>query len=236
MFFCPLKSTSRKEARVFRWYTFLRDSEPDGPLQPDQYYIQSLLNTRSLGSVPLKVSKVENTSRYTIRHAVADTFYKRIGSHGHVVLIGDSAHVHSPSGGQGMNLGIRDALAIGLAISIQSTSVDANQNILSMAARRRRTWAIEVEEFVKELNDLTAMGHGWKRFVRNTGIQILGTLSSAVKRQAYQLAGLYDRQRSTTSPLSSPQPSLSPSVSGGSDSVEERSEEKPVIYHQGYAY
>ncbi|WP_158747315.1 NAD(P)/FAD-dependent oxidoreductase [Acidisphaera sp. L21] len=37
--------------------------------------------------------------------------------HGQVVLLGDAAHIHSPVGGQGMNLGIQDAFALAHALS-----------------------------------------------------------------------------------------------------------------------
>ncbi len=48
-----------------------------------------------------KVLEVRESSRYRVREAIASTMYKRFGTHGHVLLIGDAAHVHSPAGGQG---------------------------------------------------------------------------------------------------------------------------------------
>lgn len=36
---------------------------------------------------------------------------------GHVLLAGDAAHIHSPAGGQGMNVGIQDAWSLALALS-----------------------------------------------------------------------------------------------------------------------
>ena len=51
-------------------------------------------------------------SRFRIHHRVADTYRA-----GRLLLAGDAAHVHSPAGGQGMNLGIQDAVALGDALA-----------------------------------------------------------------------------------------------------------------------
>ena len=56
-------------------------------------------------------------SRFRIHHRVADTFRA-----GRLLLAGDAAHVHSPAGGQGMNLGIQDAVALGDALALCSTA------------------------------------------------------------------------------------------------------------------
>ena len=48
-----------------------------------------------------KVLEVRESSRYRVREAMASTTYKPFGTHGHVLLVGDAAHVHSPAGGQG---------------------------------------------------------------------------------------------------------------------------------------
>lgn len=52
------------------------------------------------------------TSRFRIQERQATTYRK-----GRVLLAGDAAHVHSPLGGQGLNLGIQDALNLGWKLS-----------------------------------------------------------------------------------------------------------------------
>ncbi|MGO6787570.1 FAD-dependent oxidoreductase [Rhizobium ruizarguesonis] len=61
-------------------------------------------------------------SRFKIHHRLADCFHKD-----GVLLVGDAAHVHSPAGGQGMNLGFRDAVALAQALS---DAIASGSNIL----------------------------------------------------------------------------------------------------------
>src|SRR5262249_12072121 len=54
------------------------------------------------------ITKVHVATRYTDTTRQATT-YRR----GRVLLAGDAAHVHSPAGGQGLNLGLGDAISLG---------------------------------------------------------------------------------------------------------------------------
>jgi 2-polyprenyl-6-methoxyphenol hydroxylase-like FAD-dependent oxidoreductase len=44
-----------------------------------------------------------------------------------VLLAGDAAHIHSPAGGQGMNLGIQDAYALAAALRADATAAWAKE-------------------------------------------------------------------------------------------------------------
>ena len=74
------------------------------PAKPDLAYVQECFDKRrgmwEEKSWP-KVLEVRESSRYRVREAMASTMYKPFGAHGHVLLVGDAAHVHSPVGGQG---------------------------------------------------------------------------------------------------------------------------------------
>jgi len=56
------------------------------------------------------------SSRFRARSAIADTVSQSFKG-GNIVLVGKAAHAHFFAGGQGMNLGIWDAIALGHALS-----------------------------------------------------------------------------------------------------------------------
>ena len=63
---------------------------------------------RRVSGADVRVKGFENASRWTDNTRLVDT-YRR----GRVLLAGDSAHIHSPFGGQGMSLGLADAANLG---------------------------------------------------------------------------------------------------------------------------
>ncbi|HZM19661.1 MAG TPA: FAD-dependent oxidoreductase, partial [Gaiellaceae bacterium] len=85
----------------------------DAPEQPDVAFAQRLLDTRGPRRITAKVTEVVWGSRFRIHERVADQYRA-----GRVLLAGDAAHTHSPAGGQGMNLGLRDAVTLGDALSV----------------------------------------------------------------------------------------------------------------------
>ncbi len=77
---------------------------------------------------------------YRFHQRVAERFYD-----GHIVLLGDAAHVNSPFGGLGLNSGIHDAVDLSIRLvrvlsGGQSVDVEAE---LQTYAQRRRQVAIE---------------------------------------------------------------------------------------------
>ena len=84
----------------------------DAPEEPSAAFVQQILDDRGPGPGRMVVTDVIWGSRFRIHHRVADTYRA-----GRLLLAGDAAHVHSPAGGQGMNLGIQDAVALADALA-----------------------------------------------------------------------------------------------------------------------
>jgi hypothetical protein len=76
---------------------------------------------RTVSGVDVHITAVQTATRFTDNARQVSTY--RLGR---VLLAGDAAHVHSPFGGQGLNLGIGDALNLGwkLAATIHGWAPD----------------------------------------------------------------------------------------------------------------
>ncbi len=82
-------------------------------------HVQAVLRRVSCTDVTLKALNIAST--WTDRSQQATTYRK-----GRVLLAGDAAHIHSPLGGQGLNLGLGDAMNLGwkLAATIHGDAPD----------------------------------------------------------------------------------------------------------------
>lgn len=156
----------------------------EAPETPSMELVQALLDERGLGAGRTTVTDLIWGSRFRIHHRVADTYRS-----GRLLLAGDAAHVHSPAGGQGMNLGIQDAVALGDALA---ASLGGSDGLLDAYSDSRRAIAQQVLALTGRLTTLATMPAA-VRPVRNVLIGAAGQLPFVRRGLALRLSGLVYR-------------------------------------------
>jgi 2-polyprenyl-6-methoxyphenol hydroxylase-like FAD-dependent oxidoreductase len=157
----------------------------DAPEAPSAAYVQEILDSRGPGKGRIAVTELIWGSRFRIQHRVADTFRA-----GRLLLVGDAAHVHSPAGGQGMNLGIQDAVA--LADALAAVLGGAPETLLDDYSAARRPMARGVVTMTDRLTRLATLPRGL-RSLRNAVLSVVGRLPAANRALAWRLSGLVYR-------------------------------------------
>jgi len=103
----------------------------DAPKEPDLGLVQHIIEKRAPAGI--RAATVESSSRFHIHHRLAAKYW-----HGRTFLVGDAAHVHSPAGGQGMNIGIQDGVAAAAVVTQAILhGATADQDLAKYEALRR---------------------------------------------------------------------------------------------------
>jgi 2-polyprenyl-6-methoxyphenol hydroxylase-like FAD-dependent oxidoreductase len=164
----------------------------EAPEHPGLADVQRLLDTRGPTTPPARVREILWSSRFRVHHRLADRYRA-----GRILLAGDAAHVHSPAGGQGMNTGIQDGVALGrlLATALRS----GNDAVLDDYDRTRRPIAREVVAFTDRMTRMATLRTRRQRALRNAAIRTVGALPMVRTRLATQIAGLHLTDRAAAS-------------------------------------
>ena len=168
----------------------------EAPEQPSLQDLQAILDQRGPRASPARVQEVIWSSRFRVHHGVAARYRD-----GRVFLVGDAAHVHSPAGGQGMNTGIQDAIALGNRLAAVISGRQPETHLDSYETERRPV----AEKVVAMTDQMTRMGTLTSpagRAVRNFGLRTIGHLPALKRMVATRLAGL-DTPLPWTEPASS---------------------------------
>ncbi len=157
----------------------------EAPKEPGIPFVQHLLDARGPEAEPARVQELIWSSRFRVHHRIADTYRQ-----GRLLLAGDAAHVHSPAGGQGMNLGIDDAVHLGEALA---RVLDGEpDSLLDSYAAARRAQAEQVVALAGRLTKLATAAAG-RRVLRNLILALAGHIPAVRTRLAWQLSGLNRR-------------------------------------------
>ncbi len=154
----------------------------EAPALPDSAFVQRLLDERGPQARPVVVEEVLWGSRFRVHHRIADAFRSD-----RILLAGDAAHVHSPAGGQGMNLGIEDAVAAAECLS--RVLLGEPEALLDDYAAQRRRVADRVVKLADRLTEMATLS-AHKRPLRNTVMRFAGRLPAVRRRLAVRLSGL----------------------------------------------
>ncbi|GAS91154.1 FAD-dependent monooxygenase [Mycolicibacterium brisbanense] len=134
------------------------DDLPDNP-SPDE--IVGHLGSRLAEDAGGSISSVVWTSVFRIQRRLADTY-----RWGRVLLAGDSAHIHSPFGGQGMNTGMGDAENLAFKLTLV-VSGRADTRLLDSYERERRPVASGVLQTTTGLTQILTGQTRASRLIRD---------------------------------------------------------------------
>jgi 2-polyprenyl-6-methoxyphenol hydroxylase-like FAD-dependent oxidoreductase len=154
----------------------------EAPEQPTAQFVQKLLDSRGFGPGASTVTDVIWGSQFRIHHRVADTYRA-----GRLLLAGDAAHVHSPAGGQGMNLGIQDSAA--LADTLVDVLAGGPDTLLYAYSQARRPIAGQVVSLTGRITRLATLPPA-ARPVRNAAMSLAGRVPAVRRALALRLSGL----------------------------------------------
>ncbi|KAG1894976.1 uncharacterized protein F5891DRAFT_984561 [Suillus fuscotomentosus] len=194
---------------IFRVACAIPAKNGEPPHTPPKEYIQNLIDSYgpacitsdpSLNPRPVKVDQLVWSTRFRTHSAIADRTFTRLGAA--IFLVGDAAHIHSPAGGQGMNLAIRDAIFLAEAVTkhIQASAEDpdVDDTILQEFAEARHARALEIIGFTKTLLKLASLTYDsyawWMPFswasIRDLVLRILRGYDFVQSKVAWGLSGL----------------------------------------------
>ena len=156
----------------------------EAPEHPGGEFVQALLDARGPEQQPARIRDVVWSSRFRVHHRLADHYRA-----GRLFLAGDAAHVHSPAGGQGMNTGIQDAVA--LAGRLTAVLRDgAPDSVLDDYEAERRVVAAKVVAMTDRITRIATVDSVPLRKARNALLRALDWVPAVHHSLAMRLSEL----------------------------------------------
>ena len=154
----------------------------NAPEEPDASAIQQILDERGAAHETARIDRIIWSSRFHVHRRLAT--YPLAGT---FILCGDAAHVHSPAGGQGMNLGIRDAVS--LAGPLKRALANDRGPLDAWAARRHHA-AKAVVGMTDRMTRAATLRSLPAKILRNATLGVLGSIPTVRKAVARRIAGM----------------------------------------------
>jgi 2-polyprenyl-6-methoxyphenol hydroxylase-like FAD-dependent oxidoreductase len=156
------------------------------PEHPSLADVQAVLDTRGPERERARVTEIVWSGRFRVHHRLADRYRA-----GRIFLAGDAAHVHSPAGGQGMNTGIQDAIALAAELTrMARDGAAANPDIYEQV---RRPVAQRVVAFTDRMTRMATLKGPRRRQLRNLALGLASRVPTMPRRLATELSGLRNR-------------------------------------------
>ncbi len=165
------------------WRIIAAREDGAGDKEPDLAEMQEVLDRRGPGGWTL--SQPTWFSKFRISERKATQF-----RHGRIFLVGDAAHVHSPTGGQGMNTGMQDAANLAWKFGILAAGAAAEDKILQSYHEERSPVAGHVLAESGRLLRAGFLRNPALQFLRNTAVRVAGRSKKFQARMMLSLSGL----------------------------------------------
>ncbi len=123
-------------------------------------------------------------SVFSIHHRLSDHYRDR-----RVFIAGDAAHVHSPVGGQGLNMGLQDVYNLAWKLASVSKGT-GGERLLRSYAEERRPVAEKVLSLTDKMTDFLPVRRGFSFSVKKMILFFLGRSEKMKRSFLYRLSGL----------------------------------------------
>jgi len=156
------------------------------PPTPSLADFQHILAERGPEHAKVDIRRIVWASRFHVQHRIA-----KVLRQGRILLAGDAAHVHSPAGGQGMNTGIQDAIA--LAGALQETLAHGDDGALNTWQEQRLAIAHSVVKMADRMTRMATTSSAGLKLLRNAVLSLVGQIPFAQHALAERLSELDNR-------------------------------------------
>ena len=172
-----------------RWRLIVGNSPADWEDEPSLTQCQVLLDERGLGR--FKLADPRWTAVFRIHRRIAGNFRQ-----GPAFLLGDAGHIHSPVGGQGMNMGMQDAVNLAWKLGLV-IGHGGNPALLDSYEAERRPVDQAVVRQTDRATRLVTLHAPAIRFIRDHLLSLATRLPPIVEKLGEAISGIAVDYRSS---------------------------------------